>query len=764
MKVPCKNIPTYNFEKKEWTTTSFKDQYEFGTFLKEKVFKEPGEYQFEKELTKVLWPEKANIFNEKGRYTEFYEDTEEYWEFWDEEEMKCRLGVIWNYKDRVYYTTSDFYFLLNYIVIENKEDGYSITFMDPRDGQYHMMLYEKIAECFDLNSVVLKRRQFAYSICHVAKSLSILYFESNKRTKWFASDSKYLDNVNGSWKNLDIAKKHLNANTGWYRDFSPDSPGKIQQRVQVKDSSSSGWHWEGNESSIITNTMGKDPASGVGGATFFAWYEEGGIAPTANITLQFLEPAIMSGSRRVGTFCIGGSVGDLSQCKPLKDFMYNPSNYGFLSVPTKWWDESGVTKESGLFIPAQYGMPEATDEHGNSLPDLALEILRKTEHEGWKVGEMKGNVKVMTNEPAKKDLPEEEYTIWKSQQPKNIKEAFAFRGISKFNPQKCEKKQKELEILQKESKLNHKKGLLYQRNDGSIYLKDVKEILNAPSEMRYPVDPKIIDKRGLVTIVEPYNPKCSYYAGVDSIEADITPTSESLFSIHIYRRSYVEFDRTTGKQKVIRGKIVAWWTGRFDSAEETNDHAMYLLMMYKAKACCERNKPNFINHCRRHQQQGLIALTKDLPFDKDIDITGRENGNYGIWRDSAGKVMNELIRAGKEYLNGEFDVVYLNPDDLLDNPDTKLKKIIRGYDFLEDYWLLEELKLYNGEDNADRVDSFLYAIHFGTAEELSFANKIVETTSVIEKTKKPLYQEKPVIRKYGAKVKKYGQNRNLLNY
>jgi hypothetical protein len=30
-----------------------------------------------------------------------------------------------------------------------------------RDVQYHMSLYEKIAECYDLHSVVLKKRQCA---------------------------------------------------------------------------------------------------------------------------------------------------------------------------------------------------------------------------------------------------------------------------------------------------------------------------------------------------------------------------------------------------------------------------------------------------------------------------------------------------------------------------------------------------------------------------------------------------------------------------
>lgn len=762
MKVPCKNIPTYNFSKKQWTTTSFENQYEFGDFLEKECFKEPGEYKFHKELVRDLWCEKATIFKQNNYYTEYSIGTNEYNDFWDGEELKCRLGVLWFYDDRWYYTTRDYYFLLNYFLMLNKEIGFVKTFADPRDVQYHMMLYEKIAECKDLNSAILKRRQMMYSNCHVAKSLNYIYFEHTKRIKWGAYDAKFiLDPINGSWFMLDIAKTHLNQNTGWTKDFSPDKPGSLLQRVQVQESGGR-WHWEGNDSSIVFNTYAKDPGSGVGGPTWMLWYEEGGFAPTANLTLQFLEPAIQSGGKRVGTFIIGGSVGDLDQCKPLKDFTLHPKKYGFYGVPTKWEDSSGIVKIRGLFIPAQYGMPEAMDEHGNSLVDLALEILDKSEKIGWKKGEMRGNVLVMEDEDPWQDLPEEDYILKKSQNPKTIEEAFAYRKIAKFNPQRCEKRQKEIEILKERNEYYQEQGLMDRKPDGTVYLKKLSEFKDRdrPTEMKFPVDPKIKDKRGVVNIYEPYNPKFEYFGGVDSIEAEITTTSESLFSIHIYRRSYTEFDQTTGKTHTVRGKIVADWAGRFDGVDETNEHGMMLLEYFKARTSCERNKPNFINHCRRNGKSHLLTPTKDLPFDKDIDITGRENGQFGVYRDSAGKVLQELIRVTKEYLNSEMDVIYM--DDKNGNQLGFIKKVVRGYDYINGYWTLEELKKYNEDDNFDRADSLFYALHYGTAEELSFQNKVVKVQSEVKEDKSWFDSKPKQIKKYGPTIKKYGGNRNIL--
>lgn len=759
MKVSRKNIPTYDFGTGKWSKTSFDSQEDFGNFLLENCFKEPGEYDFDETIFK--WNEHARFFDSNGVYTVEAPGSNPYWEFWDDEENKCRLGVLWIRKDkRVFYTTRDYYFFINYCVIVNKEKGYEETFADIRDGQYHMMLYEKIGEIFHKNTCCLKRRQFLYSFCHAGKTANYLWFENRKRIKWFASDDAFITGVNGSWNILDQYKTHLNNNTGWFRNFSPDIAGELQQREYIKKNGK--WEWEGNESSVVSKTLKKDPKSGVGGPTFWAWYEEGGIAPTANITLQYMEPAITSGLGRVGSFCIGGSVGDLTECGPLRNFMEEPNVYGMFAIPTKWWDETGSIRNSGLFIPAQYCMPEATDQYGNSLVKEALELLHKQEFIGFKTGEMKGNIRVIADELPWTDLPPEDYILKKSQNPKNVKEAFAWRTVSFFDVQKIERRQKAIQIQNDNKVFLVKHGMMEQDvKTDRIRIKNISEfIVNKPQEMGYPVDKKAVDKRGIVNIYEEYNPSFSYFAGVDSIESDITTTSDSLFSIHIYRRAYSEMDITTNKRKTVRGKLVADWCGRFDSVDETNDHGLLLLRYFKAKAACERNRPNFINHCKRKNYHHLIAMKSELPFDKDVSNTGiKPTEEYGVWNDSAGKLRNELKRVYKEYLNAEVDTIH---KETADGSIGEVVKTIRGYDLIDSYWTLEELKLYNQEDNFDRFYSSALAIAYGTAEELTFEKTVQIATEA--KEKKRIEAPKPIVKNYLGNSRQFKTKRSKAKF
>jgi len=735
MKVPCKNIPTYDYDKREWTTTSFNNQIEFGKFLVEQCFKVPGKYNFHKDRISK-WNEAGRYWTKHKRYIHYAEGTPEYYDFWDDQELKSRLGVLWKQGDEWWYTTRDYYFLINFCPIVNKEKGYLETFADVRDGQYHMMLYEKIAECYHLHSCVLKRRQFLYSFCHVAKTINYLWFENRKRLKWFASDDSFIDDVNGSWSILNQYKTHLNNHTDWYRGFSPDRGGEIQQRQQVKFNNR--WEWEGNESSVVAKTLKRDPKLGVGGPTYWAWYEEGGIAPTADITLQFMEPALRSGLERVGSFCIGGSVGDLDECKPLENFIKDPGKYGFFAVPTDLFDDTGIEHQCGLFIPAQYGMPEATDEHGNSLPELALELLNKAENEGFKAGEYGKAV----DEPAWKELPTEQYILRKSQNPKTIKEAFAWRKVAFFNVLRIERRQKAIKLLMENHQLTPEKGLLYEDQNGEIKLKKLSDFpdYDRPVEVEFPVNPKMPDKRGCVTIFErPIDESNLYFAGVDSVEVGITETSNSIFSVHIYKRGHKKITiKPNGDQVTehVRGKIVATYRGRFTNPEDHNEQGLLLLRMYKALAACERNKPNFITYCRRKNYGNLIARKSQLPFDKDLDVTGGKNDEFGIWSDSAGKLLNIMKNTLFEYGDAEVDTIHEKTND---DSIGKVVKTIRGYDLIDDYWLLEELKLWNPEDNFDAFISAALALILGISRELDYE----KVTTEIEKSDKPKRNNKP---------------------
>lgn len=747
MKVPIKNIPTYNADKKEWSTTSFETQKEFGDYLLNNCFKEPGEYDFD-ESTKD-WNKLAKTFEKEKQYIPHAEGSTDYWKFWDEEELKCRLGVLWKSNGKTWYLTRDYYFLLNFCPIINKEKGNEESFASIRDVQYHMMMYEKIAELYHLHAAELKKRQMLYSYCHVAKALNFCWFENKKTIKILASDEAYIDDVNGSWKILNGYKNHLNQHTGWVRIFSPESYPAIQQKEKIKVGGK--WVTEGNESTIVAKTLKRDVTTAVGGPAYWIWHEEGGIAPKADMTLQYIDPAIsVSTTQKSGAFCIGGSVGDLDDCKPLMDFMRDPQKFEIFAVPTKWYDDTKQVKMCGLFIPTQYGMPEACDEFGNTQVEKALELLKEQE----KIWEK---------------LPPAQYILKKSQNPKTIKEAFAWRKQAYFNVQRIERRQEELKIQLKEGIVKQQQGLLYEDKNGEIKLKKLEEFdeFNRPTEIGYPVDIHQMDKRGCVTIWKMPDRTASnlYFAGVDPIGLQDNHTSESVFSMHIYERGYTEIDQTTGDKKTVRGRIVATYRGRFKSVEDTNEQGLLLLRLYKAKAACERNKDNFINYCRRKGYSSLIAKKHELPFDKDIDMAGTKNDEYGIYKGADGNLERILKKNAYDYLEIEIDTIHKH----IKNSDEigEVVKTIRGYQLINDYWMLEEYKLYNDEDNFDSFISSSLAISYGTAAELTYEKKMYIATEA-EKPKEP---PKPKIRSYLPTYKNHNQrrpnqrnNRSLLNY
>lgn len=747
MKVPIKNIPIFDNDKKQWSTTSFDSQKEFADYLLTTCFKEPGEYGFDE--TVFEWNRQAEYFNKNGFYTPHAENSNDYFKHWDSEELKSRLGVIWKSKGKEWYTTRDYYFLLNYCPIINKEIGNEESFASVRDVQYHMMLYEKIAELLHKHSAELKKRQMLYSYCHVAKILNFCWFENKKTMKMLASDDAYINDINGSWKILNSYKNHLNQHTGWVRIFTPDGYSEIQQKEKIKVNGK--WVTEGNESTIVAKTLKRDVTSAVGGPGFWIWHEEGGIAPKADDTLQYLEPALSYGNEKSGSFCIGGSVGDLDACKPLKQFLLKPELYDILAVPTKWYNETGERKLCGLFIPEQYGFPQAVDEFGNSQVEKALEIMAAREKEWEK-------------------LPPKDYVLKKSQSPRTIKEAFAWRKQAFFNVQRIERRQEELLIQLKNGIVKQREGLLYEDKNGEIKLKELHEFPEAirPHVMAYPIDEHDQDKRGCVTIWE--SPEVGamnlYYAGVDPIGTQDNYTSNSVFSMHIYKRGHSVVDTTTGDRKTVRGKIVASYRGRFKSVEETNEMGLLLLRLYKAKAACERNKDNFINYCRRKGFSSLIARKNDLPFDKDIDMAGTKNDEFGVWKGADGNLEKILKKNVYEYLEIEVDTIHKKTKDDEDLGD--IVKTIRGYQLVNDYWMLEEYKLYNDEDNFDSFISSSLAISYGVAAELTYEKKIY-TQSEPEKPKTP---PKPKIRNmlgtYGQrnKIKRPNQrnNRSQLNY
>ena len=688
MYVYHKDIPFYDADKDIWSTKSFDTQKDFTDYIFINCFRELGDYGFDKTTKK--WNELSTKWTRDGKYTDHPIGSATYNQFWQDEEDKLRLGIIWKSGDRIWYITRCYYDLLNFSPIINKEKNFNLTFCDIRDVQYHLLLYIKLAECNHKHAAIVKRRQMMNSYCMVAKSKNYLWFEEQKPIKWFASDTGYIDDVKGSWKILNTYKNHMIKHTPWFRKFTPGQYPQIQQKEEYKVKGQ--WVTEGSESTISAFSTKNSANNGVGGPLYFGWYEEGGIAPTADTTKVYLDPAMQSGTSTVGIFVISGSVGDLTDCDPLKKMIYEPDSYNIFKVPTKWDEKDGLVKELGLFIPAQYGLPEATDAFGNSQEDLGLEVLK--------------NLDILWRK-----LPPKDYILIKSQNPTTLKDAFAFRNVSDFDVAMIERKQEAINILNKEKKWDIQpiRCLLYQDNEGKTQY----QTKDLPEEIEYPVNEKQLDKRGIVIIFEPPDknaPFLTYFGGVDPVEVGVTTTSKSVFSISIWKRpceqEVLNDDGSIGIQ-ITGDKLVACWRGRFDSIDKTNEYAELLIRHYNAYTLVERNKPNFINHMQRRGLTHYLVQENELPMFKD-QPTRIGTSAYGFYKGSKGlasETFKQFKLMFKEYIYAEYGYITIPNKDGIQLE--TIIKTFRGIDRIPDYWLLEELKLYNDNniDNFDRIIS-----------------------------------------------------------
>ena len=188
-------IPTYDNE--EWTTTEFETTEEFVSFLLS-IFKEPGLYEYDE--TSFLFNEQATRFNENGFYCSAPFRSKDFSFYWETEKDKCRSGVIFKNKNKTWYLTRDYYMWLNFLPIYDKEEK-KYGFAKVRDAQYHMALYELLAELNYKHSAILKKRQIASSYFHMGKLINTYWFEEGSVCKIGSSLKDYI-NYKGSWKFL----------------------------------------------------------------------------------------------------------------------------------------------------------------------------------------------------------------------------------------------------------------------------------------------------------------------------------------------------------------------------------------------------------------------------------------------------------------------------------------------------------------------------------------------------------------------------------
>ena len=690
-------VPTYR--NGEWSETSFETREDFRNYLLT-LFREPGQYGFDE--TSKLFQEQSDRFNALGYYTDAPFRSKDFVNYWDQEKKKCRNGVIFVGKKATWYLTRDYYMWLNFLPIYDKEEK-KYGFAKVRDAQYHMALYEVLAELSFKHVAILKKRQIASSYFHMGKLINQYWFEEGSICKIGASLKDYI-NDKGSWKFLDEYANFLNDHTAWYRPSNPNKVLLWEQKIEVRIGGRVSK--KGLMSKIQGLSFDKDATTGVGGPVTYFFHEEAGIAPKMDKTYEYIRPAVQSGFITTGTFIAAGSVGDLDQCEPLKQMILNPEVNDIYAVETNLIDDQGTIGTAGLFIPEQWSMPPFIDEFGNSLVQSALDAIN-LEREKWK-----------------KELAPEQYQLRISQKPTNIQEAFAFRKVSVFPTnlvtaqlKRIEEKEYPFEFLE-----------LEYGEEGKIVAKDSRRL----PIREFPISKKTEDKTGVLVVYE--RPVANaefgtYYASVDPVGEGKTTTSESLCSIFVYKNP-VEVTRETdnGIESFIeQDKIVASWCGRYDDLNKTHQMLEKIIEWYNAWTVVENNVSLFIQYMISRRKQRYLVPKSQMLFLKDIGSNTNVFQEYG-WKNTGSLFKGHLLSYAIEYLKEEIDITTKS--------DGVIVKTTYGVERIPDPMLLKEMMAYHPGLNVDRLVAFSALIAFAKVQQSNrgYAKRKESTVKGLEKS------------------------------
>ncbi len=672
-------VPTWN--KGIWDITEFKTREEFRDFLIP-LFKVPGEYAFDE--TSYLFNEQAIFYNENGYYTPAPEGTRDYKTYWDQHKNRCRNGALFITDRTMWYLPREYYMWLNFLPINNKETK-RFSFPDVRDAQYHIALYELLAELHFRHASILKKRQIASSYYHCAKMINLLWFEQTPIIKMGASLKDYI-NDKGSWKFIEEYKDFLNAHTAWYRPMNPEKILHWQQQIEVTDSITKRPKLKGLKGVLQGMSFEQSETTGVGGPCTFFFYEEAGIAPTMDITVEFLFPAMQDGAITTGLFVAAGSVGKLDQCDPLKSMTLFPERNDIYPVTSNLLDDKGTIGQTGLFIPEQWSMRPFIDQYGNSLVEESVEAID------------------LMREQWKKDLSPEKYQFRISQHPKNIAEAFDARELSLF-PVHLIKAQ----IKRIEDKTYYQEFLDITRSAEG--LPEVKVSYKRPIS-QFPIDEKLDNKEGVLVVWERpvKNPEWGlYYASIDPVSEGKTVSSESLCSIYVYKiqteKTVDDGDKST--TTIERDRIVAAWCGRFDDIKETHQRLELIIEWYNAWTIVENNISQFIIYMIERRKQKYLVTKDQIFFLKDLKSNTNVYQEYG-WKNTGTIFRSHLLSYLIDYLKEELDHET--------KPDGTIVRTTYGIERIPDIMAMKEMSVYTEKLNVDRLVALSALIAFAKVQ------------------------------------------------
>lgn len=667
--------PVFNLDTQEWSYREFQTKGDTIRYVYSQ-FKYPGQYGL-KHATKV-WDAPGRFFEANGYYCKHPKNSIDFRKYWDfEKEKSYTHGFIIYVSEEEGYEQmlpSLYYWYLNFTPIYDKVKK-SLTIPAIWDGDLHTYMALLLCLLTGYHFVCLKKRQFGMSLKLTSVLINHLWFGEASRVKMFSYSIVHTEN---SWLFLEQYRDHINKHCGWVRGFDPNQMLNWQVRRRKNDGT-----YVGNLSVLKGLSTERDASKPVGGGITIAFGEEAGINPSLDSTHEYALPAVGLGGLTTGLLMYSGSVGELDKCEPLRKFMSNPENNGFLHFDNLCPGDEDLGNKVGFFVPEWWNYIsidpvtmekiECFDENGNTDKERALTLIEAD------------RVKAREKDPSA-------YRHYCSQRPLSINEAFAYRKESIF-PQALLSRQ---EYRIERGDYKYKTYDIERGGDGTPIFVKAKH----PEIENFPFNPKKDEiPYGCIKVWEDPDPSLkfgTYFAAVDPISVDKTSTSESLFSVVIYKNIIeVKYEEDgVVKTRLERDKIVASYIGRKENIQKSNELGELLIEKYNAFAVVENNVDNFIKHMIAKHKQKYLAMKSDLPFLKELNTNNESYQDYGVRTNPM--MWTHYINKILEYLKEEMDAEYKS--------DGQLLRISMGIERIPDRRIIKELMAFTSEKgNYDQI-------------------------------------------------------------
>ena len=491
------------------------------------------------------------------------------------------------------------------------------------------------------------------------------------------------------------------ASQGWFKaSFDPTNKREVE---------------EGSMSEVMTIGYMNKESKAAGRDIYLNLYEEAGKNPIIQNMLASNKAAESAGETSTGMSIIFGTFNDISKLSAqFLDIFYNPLNHNILPIINEYENPDHVTinKYCGFFHSSIYNMDGFgfMDEYGNSLKDKALSYRLRVRKEHLDRNNMKGYFA---------DL--REHTVYPYEVVDNISTSIFSQFITRcrrrlsymrenntaFKNMNC------VDLHLNRAKMEVTIESIPSYKASPIFKYDTKDLVNLDSNViiwEFPED-NIIDD--------------SYIIVYDSVKQDDwVGDTPSLNAIYVWKK----FASIYSTNNI----IVAQYVGRTNDTDMANEIALKLAILYKCKIMFESEVAHVKDYfVKRNSYSRYLALQPDTALKRIY------KGDYKVRRTWGCPMSNSEIKdAGVKYLIKLLGTLRVESN-------SEESSDLLNIDVIPDPALLEEIIIWDGKVNTDRVSAMIIlALSLfneekdGVSKDYSLTKKDVRVEKILEYKKK----------------------------